>query len=50
MIIDLVGITALLFLALCVTVCSLRWPAVTNILWAAFVIRVCAFILVKNFL
>jgi 4-amino-4-deoxy-L-arabinose transferase-like glycosyltransferase len=42
MIIDLVGITALLFLALCVTICSLRWPAVTNILWAAFVIRVCA--------
>ena len=40
MIIDLVGITALLFLALCVTICSLRWPAVTKILWAAFVIRV----------
>ena len=40
MIIDLVGITALLFLALCVTICSLRWPTVTKILWAAFVVRV----------
>ena len=42
MIIDLVGITALLFLALCVKICSLRWPPVTKILWAAFVIRVFA--------
>ena len=42
MIIDLVGITALLFLALCVTICSLRWPTVTKILWAAFVVRVFA--------
>lgn len=36
---DLLGITALLFTALCVLVCAQRWPVAANILWVGFAVR-----------
>lgn len=39
MIADLLGITALVFIALCVLLCAYRWPVAAKILWVAFAIR-----------
>jgi hypothetical protein len=39
---DLLGITALLFIALCALLCAFRWPAAAKILWVAFTVRAVA--------
>jgi hypothetical protein len=36
---DLLGFTALIFIALCVLFCAHRWPSAAKILWVAFAIR-----------
>jgi 4-amino-4-deoxy-L-arabinose transferase-like glycosyltransferase len=36
---DLLGITGLAFIALCIMLCAQRWPSAAKILWVAFAIR-----------